>query len=111
METNALTEQITSLLDSEKAEEILTFDVSGQSALSDYIIVASSLNKRHTQTLAEKVQLLMKHEYNMMVNSEGGEIGDWILVDCLDVIVHIFQPHVRELYKIEDLWKKRPVRD
>lgn len=102
---------ILSILDEEKAEDIVSVDLAGKTDIADYMIVASGLNKRHVASLAEKIQLVFKNDFNKLVEVEGLENSEWVLIDCLDVIVHVFQPHVREYYNLEQLWKIPLIRD
>jgi ribosome-associated protein len=108
IDTKDLIENLTSLLDAEKAEDIIYMDLTGKSAISDYIIVATALNKKHAQALADKICLHMKNEHRIITPTEGTETGEWILVDCFDIVVHILLKATRDNYRIEDLWKCKP---
>lgn len=94
---------ITSLEDS-KAEELITIDIRGKSALGDYMVVASGRSHRHVGAVAEHlIQDLKKSGYGIP-KIEGMPNCDWVLVDTGDIIVHIFRPEVREFYGIEKMW-------
>ncbi|AZL16423.1 ribosome silencing factor [Rickettsiales endosymbiont of Stachyamoeba lipophora] len=106
-----LKDEILSLLDNEKAEDIACIDLAGKTEIADFMIVASGLNKRHVATLGDKVGIHFKDNYEKLPTIEGLASSEWVLVDLFDVIVHIFQPHVREYYKLEQLWNIPLVRE
>lgn len=92
-------------LDADKAEEIEIIDLRKQSALADYMIVASGTSARHVATLARKLSDRLKECHVRDVRIEGQESGNWVIVDAGDVIVHLFRPEVREFYNIEKMWR------
>lgn len=68
------------------------------------MIVASGQSSRQIAGFAGKLkEELLKH--NMKVRSEGENQGDWVVIDAIDVIVHLFRPEVREFYNIEKMWR------
>jgi ribosome-associated protein len=101
-----LLDEIHQLLDEQKAENIKIIDLHQKTPIADFMIVASGLNKRHVSAIADKVSLFVKHNHNLVARSQGHEIGEWAIVDCLDIIVHVFTPEKREEYKIEQLWQE-----
>lgn len=101
-------EQLKSLivksLDSDKAENISTIDLRGQTAIADYMIVASGRSARQVGALAEKIRDRLKASGASDVHIEGLEHCNWVIVDAGDIIVHLFRPEVREFYNIEKMW-------
>lgn len=91
-------------LDADKAEDIVTIDLSGQSALADYMIVASGTSSRHVSALADKLKTRLEIKGVKGIRSEGQSQADWVVIDAGDVIVHLFRPEVREFYNIEKMW-------
>lgn len=78
-----------------------------QSAWAEALIITGAGSARHAQALADEI-LAWCREHNVeFLNMEGYHTGQWILVDLNDVVIHIFQPHVRELYRMESLWASR----
>jgi ribosome-associated protein len=67
------------------------------------MVVASGRSQRHVTAIAEHVSVRLK-ALGMRVRIEGLPRGDWVLVDCGDVIVHLFKPEVREFYNLEKMW-------
>ena len=93
-------------LDSNKALDIVTIDLSNKSSIADYMIIASGTSSRHIQALSE--QVLEEFKINGIKNCqiEGKESGDWKLIDGIDVIVHIFNPEKRKFYELEKMWSE-----
>jgi len=99
---------ILSRLDDMKAEETVTIDLRGKSALSDYMIVTSGRANRHVGAIAENVAKSLKENGIKSLHIEGLPNCDWVLIDSGDVIVHVFRPEVREFYNLERLWTQGP---
>lgn len=104
MPHSALLERILASLDDDKAENIVTIDLEGRSALCDAAVIASGRSSRHVAAMAEHLGRRLKEAgYGTRpVNGQGQ--GDWVLVDAGDVIVHIFRPEVRDYYDLEGMW-------
>lgn len=92
-------------LDKNKAEKVVSVDLTGKTDVADRMIVASGTSARHVLSLADYVVMALKKEGYISVPTEGREVGDWVLVDAGDVIVHIFKPETREMYKLEKMWE------
>lgn len=99
----ALQAVLVSLEDS-KAEDIVTIDIAGKSALGDYMVVASGRSNRHVAAICDHLITDLKDEGFGSARVEGLETGDWVLIDTGDIIVHVFRPEVREFYNIEKMW-------
>ncbi len=91
-------------LDDDKAEEIVSINLEGKSAIADHMVVASGRSQRHVSALADHLTRRMKEEGLGNARVEGLPQADWVLIDGGDVIVHIFRPEVREFYKLEKMW-------
>lgn len=99
----ALQAVLVSLEDS-KAEDIVTIDIAGKSALGDYMVVVSGRSNRHVAAICDHLITDLKDEGFGSARVEGLETGDWVLIDTGDIIVHVFRPEVREFYNIEKMW-------
>ena len=101
-----LKKTIINTLDSNKALDIISIDLSGKSSMADYMIVASGTSSRHIQALSE--QVLEQFKINGIINCkiEGSESSDWKLIDGIDLIVHIFHPEKRKFYELEKMWSE-----
>lgn len=96
---------IQNTLEDGKAEDVSIINLSGKSDMADYMIVASGMSGRHVGSIAEKLIVALKHHAGFSsVRSEGMETCNWVLVDVLDVVVHIFRPEVRKFYNLEKMW-------
>lgn len=91
-------------LEDSKAEDIVTIDIVGKSALGDYMVVASGRSNRHVMAICDHLITDLKDEGLGSARIEGLEAGDWVLIDTGDVIVHVFRPEIREFYNIERMW-------
>ena len=99
----ALQAVLASLEDS-KAENIVTIDIAGKSALGDYMVVVSGRSNRHVLAIADHLMTDLKDEGFGNARVEGLDGGDWVLIDTGDNIVHVFRPEIREFYNIEKMW-------
>ena len=90
-------------LDDAKAEDTITIDIAGKSALGDYMVVTSGRSNRHVGAIADRLASDLKQ------GGFGLPHCDWVLIDAGDLIVHIFRPEVREFYNIEKMWMAEPM--
>jgi ribosome-associated protein len=74
-----------------------------RNAVTDVVIIASATSARHAQSLADRILAGCREENFEFFHQEGYQLGDWILIDANDVIVHIFQPAVRDLFALDTL--------
>lgn len=88
-----------------KARDVSAFDLAGGNPLTDVVIVASASSTRHARSLADGLLELCGKEQYEFLRMEGYQGGMWVLADLNDIIVHIFQEPVRELYNLESLWR------
>ena len=87
-----------------KARDIKMLDVGQATDITDYMIIASGTSDRHVKSIADHLVDSAKQAGHPPFGVEGGDGGQWVLVDLEDVVVHIMQPSVREFYKLENLW-------
>jgi len=100
--------QILTSLEDDKAEDVVTIDLRGRTEMVDYMVIASGRSSRQVVSIAEKLSDRLKQDLGLLTRSEGKDQGDWVLIDCGDVVVHIFRPEVREFYQIEKMWMSQP---
>jgi len=91
-------------LANDKAEDVVPIALKGKSEMADYMVVATGRSTRQVVAMSEKLAERLKSELGRACRMEGRENGDWVLLDCGDVIVHIFRPEVREFYQLEKMW-------
>ena len=87
-------------LQEKKATNVVVLDVRGSCSFSDYIIVCTGMSDRQIKAMAEHVIA----EIGKPFGSEGIEQGRWVLLDYLDVVIHIFQDELRRYYDMEGMW-------
>lgn len=91
-------------LQSDKAEDVIPIALKGKSEMADYMVIATGRSSRQVVAMSEKLSERLKGELGRACRMEGKESGDWVLIDCGDVVVHIFRPEVREFYQLEKMW-------
>ena len=103
-DADQILELITTSLDDDKAENILTIPLQGKSAMADYMVVASGTSSRQVAAMAEHIEFKLKQNKIAILGLEGLRQADWVLIDANDIIVHLFRPEVREFYGLERMW-------
>jgi ribosome-associated protein len=91
-------------LDADKAEEIVTVDLTTKSAIADYMVLATGRSQRQLSSMADHLVEKLKASGHSPVPVEGQAQGDWVLIDAGDVVVHLFRPEVRAHYNLEKMW-------
>lgn len=91
-------------LDDMKAKDVVLLDVQGKSSVTDYMLIASGTSRRHVNAIADAVVEKVKEAGLRPLGTEGQDVGDWILVDLGDLIVHVMMPDARSFYDLERLW-------
>ena len=103
-DADQILELITTSLDNDKAENILTIPLQGKSVMADYMVVASGTSSRQVAAMAEHIEFKLKQNKIAILGLEGLRRADWVLIDANDVIVHLFRPEVRQFYGLERMW-------
>jgi len=96
-------------LDDLKALDPVVIDVRELSSVMDYLVIASGTSARHVKSLADNVVVRAKEQALRPIGVEGETVGEWVLVDYGDVVVHVMQPATRGFYDLERLWTAPPV--
>jgi len=107
LETDQLLAAAVDACDSKKAEDIriLALDAS-ESALTDYFLICNGTNDRQNVAISDEIEYRLKHDFGVYPNSvEGRRQGEWVLMDYVDFVVHIFLPETRAHYGLERLKK------
>jgi ribosome-associated protein len=95
-----------------KGEDVKILDMHELVAYTDYLVICTGRNSRLTKRIAEEVGFKLKQEHGLLpFGSEGTGDGEWVLLDYLDFMVHVFTPESREFYRLDVLWKSAPVED
>ena len=98
--------KIAKILDDKKGLNIEVIKVSGLTALTEYVVLATGTSSTHVKSLAGYVEEILKNEDGIMVHhSEGyGDTG-WVLLDYGYILVNVFEQSMREHYNLEKLWE------
>lgn len=91
-------------LDEMKAINIIHLDVRQQTSITDDMYICSGRSSRHVIAIAEEVYQQLKKSGHGFLRLSGTEQGEWALIDCGDIIVHVMQPETRAFYNLEELW-------
>lgn len=89
-----------------KGMNILGLDVRGVSDLTDYVVIAEGTVDKHVIAIAAAVIDQLKRYGHSPVYVEGLKSGDWVVIDYLHIMVHLFMPGLRDKYRLEELWRK-----
>lgn len=106
-ETRRMIAAAAAACEDKKAQQIRILELDpSDSGFTDYFLICSGANDRQNQAIADEIQLRMKRDFGNLANSvEGHRQGDWILLDYVDFVVHIFSEEKRAFYDIERLRK------
>lgn len=88
-----------------KAEELSILEMEKGSSFTDYFVLCSGTNPRQVQAIADEVELRLKKAGLQPAHVEGYKQAEWILVDYVDFVVHVFSEKARKFYDLERLWK------
>jgi ribosome-associated protein len=93
-----------------KAENIVILDVADQLVLTDAFLIASAPNERQVQAIVDAIEeaLVALPEKAKPVRREGEQAGRWVLLDYVDIVVHVQHTEEREFYSLDRLWKDCP---
>jgi len=93
------------VLEDAKAQDIEQFDLRERNTFADFMILASGTSSRQIKAMAERLSLKLK-SMNLPppLGIEGQQGGEWVLVDLVDVVVHLMLPQTRAFYNLEKLW-------
>jgi ribosome-associated protein len=92
------------VLDDGQAIDATVIDLNGKSSIADFMVVASGRNPRHLGAMTDHLIAAFKKAGIPKIRVEGQSVGDWVLVDAGDIIVHLFRPDIRRQYGLEKMW-------
>lgn len=104
MNRTELVSLIKKQLNDNKAENIIEMDVTSLTDCMDVMIIASATSTRHAKSIGKKLVDAAKAENIRPLGIEGEAVGEWILIDLSDVVVHVMLKSTRDLYQLEKLW-------
>ncbi|MBN4080460.1 ribosome silencing factor [Beggiatoa alba] len=104
MNSKQLCDLAVNALEDIKAIDIKVLDVTGQSSVTDILIIATGNSTRQVKSLSNNVLKVTKENTIRPIGVEGEQVAEWILIDLGDVVVHIMTPDIRDFYNLEKLW-------
>jgi ribosome-associated protein len=109
LEPAELARAIAELAAEKKALDIVAVDLRGLAGYTDFFIVCSGNSDRQVKAIQESIHFGLKQTHGLLPGRvEGAAEARWILMDYLDVVVHVFVPEVRDFYRLEQLWGEAP---
>lgn len=95
-----------------KAEDVRVLDMHELVTYTDYLVLCTGRNTRLLRRISEEIGFRLKEEFGLVPRGVEGAAGaEWILMDYLDFVVHIFTPQARDFYRLDVLWKQAPVEE
>ena len=111
MRPEELLEEVARHAADKKAVDVVELDLRGVLGYTDFFLVCSGNSQRQAKAIHDGILEGLKHEHELLPRRvEGSGGAGWILMDYLDVVVHIFTPEAREYYRLEQLWGEAPSR-
>jgi len=103
-DSERLVRRIAAIADDKKAGELVALDVSSLVGYTDYLVICTARNERQAKAIHDEVYHQLKRDGLLPARVEGERDAEWILMDYLDAILHVFTPEMRERYRLEVLW-------
>ena len=111
LEPELLAGELAELAADKKAIDLVLLDLRGFAGFADFFVVCSGGTERQTKAIHDGIHLGMKERHGLLPRRvEGLAEGRWVLMDYLDVVVHVFTPETRAYYRLEQLWGEVPAR-
>ncbi|HYZ75876.1 MAG TPA: ribosome silencing factor [Gaiellaceae bacterium] len=100
---------IAGLAQSKLATDVLILDMRPVCIYTDFFVICTGQNPRQTKAIQDEVYARLKRDHRILPHSvDGAAQGTWIVVDYLDVVLHVFTPEARDYYRLEELWGDVP---
>lgn len=101
--------RIAALCEEKLATDVVILDMRTVCAYTDFFVIATGKNPRQTKAIVDEVAGILKRDHRLIARSTGGlPEAAWIVVDYVDVVLHVFTPETRGFYRLEDLWSDVP---
>jgi len=108
MSSKQLADKITEQIFSKKGYDVVLLDLRKLTPIADYFVICSADSDTHVKGIADEIDSKLSEEGIKSWHIEGYRALNWILIDYVDVVVHIFKKDSREFYKLEKLWGDAP---
>jgi ribosome-associated protein len=104
MRTESFLQLVQETLLDAKGRDMRTLDVRSVTDITDYMLIVNGTSNRHIVSMADKVIERAREHGRRPIGVEGQDLGDWVLIDFGDLVVHLMRPQTREFYSLEKLW-------
>lgn len=96
------------VIEEKKGERVVVVDVRGMSSVADYYVIASGGSPPHLKAICDEVQRALRDQGERSYRRAGAPADGWLVLDYVDVVIHIFQDERRAYYALEELWEGAP---
>jgi ribosome-associated protein len=104
MSPDGLARRLASIADDKKVTDLVALDVRALVSYTDYLVICTARNERQAKAVFDEVYHQLKRDGWLPARVEGERESEWVLMDYLDAVLHIFTPELRERYRLEVLW-------
>jgi ribosome-associated protein len=104
IEPQELARRLAAIADDKGARDLMALDVRPLVGYTDYLLIGTARNERQAKAIHDEIYHRMKREGWLPARVEGERAAEWILMDYLDCVVHLFTPELRDRYRLEVLW-------
>ncbi len=108
MDSRIIADRITELIFNKKGYDVKILDLRKLTTIADYFVICSADSDTQVKAIADEVDKTLRDEGIRLWHKEGYQSLNWVLIDYVDVVVHIFKKESREFYNIEKLWGDAP---
>ena len=99
-----LARRLATIADDKGATDVVALDVRALVGYTDYLVICTARNERQAKAIQDEIQQRMKRDGWLPARVEGEREAEWILMDYLDAVLHVFTPELRERYRLDVLW-------
>ncbi|MHB8580605.1 MAG: ribosome silencing factor [Ignavibacteriaceae bacterium] len=111
MNSTQLSKKITNLIFEKKGYDVKILDLRKLTTMTDYFVICSADSDTQVKAIADEVDKSLRDEGIKNWHKEGYQALSWVLIDYIDVIVHVFKKEAREFYNLEKLWGDAPLKE
>jgi ribosome-associated protein len=104
MQSDELARRLAEIADEKGARDLVALDVRELVGYTDYLLIGTARNERQAKAIHDEIYHQLKREEWLPARVEGEREAEWILMDYLDCVVHVFTPELRDRYRLEVLW-------
>jgi ribosome-associated protein len=99
-----LARRIAAIVDAKQGGDLVALDVRDLVGYTDFLVICTARNQRQAKAIQDEVRQQLKAEGRQPARVEGEQEAEWVLLDYLDCVLHVFTPELRDRYRLENLW-------